>query len=296
MKLLRLKIFSLTLVLGLLSAARGHAQAQQAPAARLPVFDVASVKPNHSVSSATIVNTPPGGFTARGATARFLLSFAYHVREFQIIGGPGWINSEKYDIDAKGEVSGGDESPKTPPSQNMGQVRLRLQSLLADRFKLRVSHTTNELPVYALIVAKNGPKIREAKPDDTYPDGIKGADGQPQGSGAFRNERGRLTLQGLPISFLVRLLSDHLGRTVLDQTGLNGNYNIALQWTPDLNPASTPVSEEGGRPSADNAPLAESSEPSIFTAVQEQLGLKLVSTKAPVDVIVIDHIERPSEN
>jgi uncharacterized protein (TIGR03435 family) len=171
-----------------------------------------------------------------------------------------------------------------------------IQSLLADRFKLRVSHETKELPVYALVVAKNGPKCQEAKPGDTYPNGIKGFDGRAQGAGSFRAGNGHLTLQGYPISFLSLLLAERLDRTVLDQTGLKGKYDIALKWTPDENLAATPSGPAGGNPGADAAAQPDSSGPSIFTAIQEQLGLKLESTKGPVEIIVIDHIERPSEN
>ena len=162
-----------------------------------------------------------------------------------------------------------------------------------------MSHETKELPVYALVVAKDGPKLHEAKPGDTYPNGIKGPDGtrDTPGTGLMRMGRGPANRSrgshGVPWCIM---LSEQLGRTVLDQTGLKGNYDFTLQWTPDQSQAAMPMGPEGGKPGADNAPPPESSGPSIFTAIQEQLGLKLESTKGPVEFLVIDHIERPSEN
>lgn len=172
-----------------------------------------------------------------------------------------------------------------------------IQSLLADRFKLKVSHSTRELPVYALVVAKTGPKLHDAKPGDTYPNGIKGPDGRPVGgAGMMRMRPGQLIGQGFSIASLAGLLSQQLGRTVMDQTGLKGNYDFTLQWTSDQRPVAMPAGPVGVSSGADGVPPSDSSGPSIFTALQEQLGLKLESTKGPVDIIVIDHIERPSEN
>jgi uncharacterized protein (TIGR03435 family) len=170
-----------------------------------------------------------------------------------------------------------------------------IQSLLADRFKLKLIHETKELPAYALVVAKNGPKLHEAKPDDTYPNGIKGPDGQghPQ---MMRMGPGELTGQGLSMASLVHLLSQQLGRNVLDHTGLKDKYDFTLKWAPEPGEGMMLRGPEGGNPGAESAPPAESSGPSIFTAIQEQMGLKLESTKAPAEVLVIDHVERPSEN
>jgi len=187
---------------------------------------------------------------------------------------------------------------KLPPEQRILQVRLRVQSLLADRFKLLVRDETKEIPVYALVIAKNGPKLREAKPGDTYPNGIKGPDGRSH-PGMWWVEGGKLTGQALPMASLVMILSQscqlELGRTVLDQTGLKGKYDIALKWTPDQSSAGMFMGTAGVKPGAESAP-PDSSGPSLFTAIQEQLGLKLESTKGPTEAIVIDHIERPTAN
>ncbi len=166
---------------------------------------------------------------------------------------------------------------------------------------MTVHRETKELPVYALVIAKNGPKLHEAKPGDTYANGIKGPDGGPTGTGIMRVKMGaggtsELVGQGLPIESLVRLLSGQLHRTVLDKTGMKGIYDIMLQWTPDESHGAMFKGAEGGQLGTDSAPSPESSGPSIFTAIQEQLGLKLESQKGPVEILVIDHVERPSEN
>jgi uncharacterized protein (TIGR03435 family) len=167
-----------------------------------------------------------------------------------------------------------------------------LQALLAERLNLQVHRETKELPIYALVIAKNGPKFQEGKLGDTYPNGFKGLNGAPVGAGMMRMGAGEWTGQGIPIANLVGSLSRRLGRTVVDKTGLTGKYDFTLRWTPDDNPVSP--KEPGGAPDA--AALPDSSGPSIFTALQEQLGLKLESQKGPVETIVIDHVERPSQN
>lgn len=271
--------------------------------ASLPSFEVASIKPNHSADLWTRVDAPKGGFIATSITAKELIKWAYAgislpLRDDQLSGGPSWISSERYDIDAKLDDSQVEPLEKLPPEQRILQVRLRVQSLLADRFKLLVRDETKEIPVYALVIAKNGPKLREAKPGDTYPNGIKGPDGRSH-PGMWWVEGGKLTGQALPMASLVMILSQscqlELGRTVLDQTGLKGKYDIALKWTPDQSSAGMFMGTAGVKPGAESAP-PDSSGPSLFTAIQEQLGLKLESTKGPTEAIVIDHIERPTAN
>ena len=169
-----------------------------------------------------------------------------------------------------------------------------LQVLLVDRFKLAVHRETKELPIYSLVVAKGGSKLHEAKPGDTYPNGIKGPDGRPvpRGSHFMRMGRGELTAQGIGMDDIAHLLTRQTGRTVVDNTGLKGNYDFTLHWTPDQI-APTPNGPGSGGP--DSSTSSESG-PSIFTAIQEQLGLKLESQKGPVEILVVDHVERPSEN
>ena len=282
---------------GLLNTRHIGAQTPPTVGTPSPSFEVASIKPNRSADLGRRIMFLPGRLNATGITVKFLISMAYGVKEFQVSGGPGWIDSQRYDIDAKQEDSQTEEENKLPPDQMREHNQLMIQALLADRFKLQVSHTTKELPVYALVVAKNGPKLPQAKPGDTYPNGIKGPDGVAH-AGMFMMRRGggELTGQGVPLANLVMMLSQQLGRTVLDQTGLKGNYDIHLKWTPDESQAAMFSGPAGPKPPADTPAPPETSGPSIFTALQEQLGLKLDSTKGPVEIIVIDHVEQPSEN
>jgi uncharacterized protein (TIGR03435 family) len=164
-----------------------------------------------------------------------------------------------------------------------------LQPVLAERFQLKVHRETRDLPVYELVVAKGGPKLHEAKPGDTYPNGIKGPDGH-SGPGLIWIQDGQLTCQAVGMVELTRILSQRLGHNVLDKTGLTGKYDLAMQWPPpEDRPGPMFDGGEGGN-------AAESSGPSIFTVIQEQLGLKLESHKTAVEVLVIDHVEAPSAN
>jgi uncharacterized protein (TIGR03435 family) len=170
-----------------------------------------------------------------------------------------------------------------------------IQALLADRFKLTMHHETRELPEYVLVVAKNGPKIHEATPGDTYSNGLKLRDGTPGGPGLVQMSPGHVAAQATTMDFFIHVLQQQLGTTVVDQTGLTGKYDIILDWTPEPNqvPGGVPSAAQQG-PGA--APVPDSPGPSVFTAIEEQLGLKLESQKGPVDVLVIDHVEPPSEN
>jgi bla regulator protein BlaR1 len=222
-------------------------------------------------------------FMATNFTLSMLIRVAYDLQDDQITGGPSWLSAERYDIDARMDKSTVDEVQNLGPDQgNLERIRM-MQALIADQFRLSLHRETRELPVYELVIAKNGPKIQEAKPGDTYANGVKGAGGRPMGGGGISEvEKNHLVGQGVPLQSLVRLLSQELGgRTVVDKTGLAGKYDFSLQWAVDTPPPQTPAASYG---------------PSIFTAVQDQLGLKLESTKRPVDVFVIDRAEKPSEN
>lgn len=271
-------------VFGLIREPQSIAGSQDTTAsAKLPAYEVASIKPDKSGTGMMMLRYTPVGLSARNIPLGELIRGAYKVEAKQVLGAPGWLNSERYDIEAKVSTSDTDALHNLSPDQR----RLMLQPLLADRFQLKVHTEVRDLPVLALVVAKDGLKLHEAKPGDTYPNGIKVPDGHG-GAGMMRMEPGQLTAQGLPLSSLAGLLSGQLGQLVQDETGLTGKYDFTLKWTPD---------ERGGpgglRPD-DVAP--DSSGPSIFTAIHEQLGLKLESRKAPVEVLVIDHVERPSEN
>jgi len=168
-----------------------------------------------------------------------------------------------------------------------------LQALLADRFKLTLHLENKDLQQYSLVVTQNRPKLQQSKPNDTYPNGLKGPDGLG-GPGMMTMDigNGRLTGQGLSMSTLADLLSRQLGSTVLDKTGLTGNYDFTLQWTPDANELAVVKARLG----TDGLPPVEASGPTIFTALQEQLGLELKSQTGPVGILVIDHVETPPEN
>ncbi|MGD0125306.1 MAG: TIGR03435 family protein [Terriglobia bacterium] len=271
----------------------------QSPPSAVPTtasFEVASIKPNHSGDRRFFVSWQPGRFNATGMTLKFLITMAYDVKDFQVSGGPGWVNAERYDIDAKEPDAIAQELEKLPREQRSTLADSMLQSLLADRFQLKLTRGTKELPAYALVVAKNGPKLQEAKPVDTPTDAPSAPGGHPHGP-MMRMGRGELNGQGVGLGFLASVLSQQLGRQVLDQTGLKGNYDLALKWTPDQGEGMMMGGPPpGGGPPPDGAPPPDASGPSIFTALQEQLGLRLEATKAPADVLTIDHVEKPSEN
>ena len=257
----------------------------------LPSFEVASVKPNHSGKENVSMNWGPDTCKINNVTVRRLIAMAYGVNSNdQISGASGWMNSETYDVDAKMEDSLKEKLEKLPFDQWGGQLQLLLQSLLADRFQLRVTHSTKNLPVFALVVAKNGPKLTPTTlpPDD--PANVRKRTPKSMRTPA----RGQLIAKGQPVASLLGILSREVGgRVVLDETGLTGEYDFKLRWSPETN---TSTSVGGESPSQELLPAPDSSAPSIFTALQEQLGLKLESRKAPRDVIVIAHVERPSPN
>jgi uncharacterized protein (TIGR03435 family) len=280
---------------GAQAAQTASAQTAQTAAAPPPSFEVASIKPNHSGEMRFFMSWQPGRFTATGMTVRFLITAAYDVKDFQVSGGPGWINSDRYDIDAKEPDSVAEQMEKLPREQQRKWAQSMLQSLLADRFKLKLTRGTKEMPAYALVVTKNGPKLQQAKPVDTPADAPNPPAGRPRGP-MMRMRPGELTGQGVALSFLASMLSQQLGRTVVDQTGLKGNYDFTLKWTPEPGEGMMLGGPGGGGPPPENAPPPDTSGPSIFTAIQEQLGLKLEPTKAPAEVLVVDHVEKPSEN
>ena len=288
-------VITVPIVFGLMNPPQTHAQAPAATSAPLPSFEVASIKPNRSADLSRRIMFLPGRLNATGITVKLLISMAYGVKEFQVSGGPGWINSDRFDVDAKMADSELESLNKLPPDQRNVRMSLMVQSLLADRFQLKVSHATKDLPVYALVVAKNGPKLHEAKPGDTYPNGIKGPDGVAH-PGMMRMGPGQLTGQAVQMGQVAMLLSQMLGRNILDQTGLKGQYDINLQWTPDVGEGMMVGGPGGPKPPTDNPAPPESTGPSIYTALQEQLGLKLDSSKGPVEIIAVDHVEPPSEN
>jgi uncharacterized protein (TIGR03435 family) len=275
----------------------------QTPSAPLPSFEVASIK-KHPPDNGPGIRVMLGGpdvsqFQASNVTAKMLIATAYDMKEFQISGGPGWINSERWDIDAKLEDSLAEQLRKLPREQQQAETALMLRSLLIDRFALEVKRETKEGNVLALVVAKGGPKLKEVAPPD--PTAAPGPPPTPAAPGELptpapgqsfmmmRSGLATLSANAQPISRLVSMLSMQTGQQVVDQTGLKGTYQYTLQFTPQMGMGGMPLpAEEQGSSNSDTA--------SIFTALEEQLGLKLESTKGPVETITIDHIEEPAAN
>ena len=250
-------------------------------------FEVASIRPSNSADRRLFLDVQPGGrFIARNFSVKRLIEWAYDIKDFQISGGPGWMGSDLYDISANAENSG-----------NPDKSNLRLQSLLAERFQLVIRREAQDVPVYALVVAKNGPKFKDAKESDPNivdlskrPD-LAGRGGRPRFT---MIRRGRLTAQGGDMRLLVSELSNFLGRTVVDKTGLTGTYDLKLEWQPDENQVA--MFQALGVPEGFGAPAPDPLGPSLFAALEEQLGLRLDSQRGSVEMFVIERIERPSEN
>jgi uncharacterized protein (TIGR03435 family) len=254
------------LAVGGIAAFGGWVNAQ---AQKKPTFEVASIRPAALGSHPRSIQYSAGGrFTASNVPLRALIEEAFDIRDFQVAGGPDWVNQEQFDITAKAE---GDA--------DKAQVRAMLQSLLADRFKLVLRRESKEVNVYALTVGKAGPKLKEVKLDeDNAARGVRfGGIGRVAG-----------VMASMPQ--LVVMLSDIklngsaiLDRPVLDRTGLTGVYDFKLEWS-------------GEEQSADRTTSTNPAGPSIFTAMQEQLGLRLESTRAAVEFFAIEQAGRPTEN
>jgi uncharacterized protein (TIGR03435 family) len=243
--------------------------AAQAPAAQS--FDVASIHINNTETDGHhhIVSDPAEShFRTVNLALRDLIQFAYGVPDSQIVGGPAWLDSIMFDIDAKSDSLVDAELHAMPTEQARYEKQLMVQALLADRFKLKVHQETRQFPVYTLVVTKDGPRFKPSKANGTTID-----TGQT-----------RLHIAGSDdtMSILARELAQILGRVVVNQTGLTGRYDVSLRWTPDDAAAAAPTTPD--------------IPPDIFTAIQEQIGLKLESAKGPVPVLVIDSVERPSPN
>jgi uncharacterized protein (TIGR03435 family) len=236
---------------------------------------VASIKPNKSDDVRFMLrNLPGGGLTATGVTLKLLISSAYGVPAHQISGGPSWIGTERWHIEAKTEGVQGRLS--------RDQSDALLRGLLEDRFQLKARREAKEMPVYALVVAKNGSKLKPHSGEST------------ERKPLVQFGRGSATFADSSMALFAAQLSMQLGRPVIDRTELHGSYDFTLEWAPALGEGGPQAL--GLPPRAEPSPPADSTGPSIFTALEDQLGLKLESTKGPVDIVVIDHVERPSEN
>lgn len=222
----------------------------QTDSAEPPQFEVAVIKPSPSqYPGSTFYNPTPDRFRFDNVTVKELIAYAWGVRQFQIEGASGWVNSDRYDILAKpdGPITG----------DNPGEM---VQNLLADRMNLKVHEDTKDMSVFALVASKGGAKLRESS---------------GRGETIAHNGYGHMMGRHLTMENLTSMLAAQVERPVIDKTGITGQFDVRLDWVPDDSP------ETG---------------PSIFTAVQEQLGLKLESERAPVETVVIDHVDRPSDN
>jgi uncharacterized protein (TIGR03435 family) len=235
---------------------------------------------------------PNGRLTATNAPVWMLILNAYRVQRYQVIGAPGWAESEGFDIEAKGDASA-----------NQAQVLLMLRTLLEDRFQLRFHRESRELPVYALTVGKNGPKLAPPKeggcvssdPNARIQPPPPGAGPiVPCGSVNIGMATAGVSMNGgkVPMTEFVRTLQMVVGRPVIDRTAITEPFDVSLTFARDEVAAGIPrlTGPPGSEPADPGGP------PSILTAIQEKLGLKLESTKGPVEVMVIDHVERPSAN
>lgn len=248
-----------------LTAPCANGQVAAAPTQPL-VFDVASIKLSDPLDSHASMGMEAGGRFHANTTVKTLIERSYGLRDFQILGGPKWLDSVKYDIAANSDDT--EDQSKQTPQQNdaLWQRQMqRVQSLLADRFQMKSHLAKKELPVYALVVAKGGPRLQASKAGEAHQ--------------LYTQRPGQLACANASMpEFADDLQDDGVSRVVIDKTGLAGNYDFSLRWTPD------------------DAPQTDASGPNLFTALKEQLGLELQSQKGMVDVLVIDHIEPPSAN
>ena len=223
------------------------------------------------------INAEPDGYLATNMHLNLLIQDAYDLRtEEQVAGLPAWAGSASFDIQGKMDAETVGALKKLSPLEADAQRRLMMQALLEERFHLKIHHEMKELPTYELVLAKGGSKLKESDP-------AAGAPGGSANGGRMNFRGGLMTAQSLSMSNLVTFLSRVLHRQVIDKTGLTGSYDMTLQWTPD----------EGPAPVVNGQPVEA---PPLLTAVEEQLGLKLEAKKGPVDTVIVDHVEMPSEN
>jgi uncharacterized protein (TIGR03435 family) len=249
-----------------LGFAQAGATADTAPA-KLLEFDAVSVRQNKSDSHVFYNKTPKDGYAVEHYPLKAIVGDAYGIRLDLISGGPSWIETTYYDIEAK--VAGDDLTAYRKLTKE--QREAMVQAVLADRFKLAAHIETKELPGYELVVGKKGPKLKDST----------------RARESYGANFGDIQTDAMKIPTLAKILSQQLQRTVTDKTGLTGMYDFELKWTLDQGVAPRAGSEQ---------PEASDPGPSLFSALEEQLGLKLNATKEPVETLVIDHVEQPSAN
>jgi uncharacterized protein (TIGR03435 family) len=244
------------------AAPSGSTPQAENTAATLPVYDVVSIKPNKSGSGSLDVETHSNTYSATNISLKKLLENAYGIKEDLISGLSGPIASARFDIEAKIVEPDPDALKKLSPNQRDAM----LLPFLKERFQLKAHTETKTLPIYELIVIKGGPKFKQSSGDST-------------GNRSTNIHNRELTAHDIAMGSFASTLEGQVHRTVIDKTGLEGSYDLTLKWSPD-----------------DATSTQTDSAPAIFTALQEQLGLKLQPAKGPVQTLVVDHAEMPSEN
>jgi uncharacterized protein (TIGR03435 family) len=243
--------------------------------AGMPSYATVSIKPDKSGLQWQTVTVGPGELTVKNETVPMMIRHAYQLELDQIDGGPDWLNTDRYDVQARVDKSALEILKNLGREHADLEQRQMMQALLADRFKLVVHRDTRAVPVYDLVLAENGPKMQQSLPGDA----------EAQGR-VIQVSNGHISGREVPIATLASLLSEQLGRGVIDKTGLANHYDVTLQW---------PMSAEGQQ-ATESSSAAESSREMILAAVADQLGLKLEPHEVPMEILVIDHVERPSQN
>jgi uncharacterized protein (TIGR03435 family) len=242
--------------------------APMAPDAK-PDVEVATIKPTRPENDQMKFETHGGTLAIKNLTLAFIMSFAYDLPVRQIMDKPGWMDTDKWDIEAKAD---------TPGELNVSQLKGMMQKLFAERFGLQVHQEKRKMPAYVLSVSKDGPKMTKTADPSLPPSNLL-------------YPRGVIIAKGVSIADLTGMLKQYvLGQPVVDKTGLEGRWDFTLRWTPDE--TQFPDASESMRRPADDA-IAW---PPLFTAIQKQLGLKLEAQKADVPVLVVDHADHPSPN
>ncbi len=275
------------LMVGVMNASSMRAQERAKPVPELatgtlPEFEVASIKPSAPDSNLRVDFAAGGKLFITNATLRFLIKIAYDIGDDQLAGGPGWIGSKRFDLAATPEKPLGGDPQNMAPDQILlfhKPVRLRLQHLLADRFHLELRRESTPMPIFALVVARGGPKKLT----------LTKSTGDPKLNAKFGN--GVLNAVGVDMATLAKFLSEgQTGRPVVDMTGLKDKYDFHLEWTQDTSQNSLPADTGANQPQADAGGV------SIFTALQQQLGLKLEARTDSADRLVVVRAELPSAN
>lgn len=305
------EILAAAILVGVIGAPPSSAQSSMQNSAAAPSFEyevatIKAYKPGAGEGPGVIrvgIMNAPDGFSASGATMQMLVAQAYGIQDFQIVGAPDWFDHDRFEINAKMENSVADALAKLSQEDRALTRQKMLQALLTDRFKLTIHRENKELPAYTLAIGKNGTKLVEAPPADpnaAAPSGAgPGRGGPSRGGMSMSSGPAGVTVNAsaVPMTSLIRMLSQFLHGPVLDNTGLKGNYDIALKFTPENfggSPGAAPSGVPNGATPPD--PSTDPVGPSLPVAVQEQLGLKLEKGKGQVEIIVIDHVEKASDN